>query len=245
MARVPEDGSLGDADDDELELPLDFNCPIRQEVRSLPRCTRSAPRGGSGGHNWSCIRRGVDLAPSPGEQVMQDPVVAADGQSYERAAIAEWFRRGHRTSPVTNQRLPSLTLTPNARLKAVIADFVAKLPRRRLERQLRRDRELAIAMSFEETETPRPPAQHADAAAAEEGAEDRADEARSAGDSSAASSQRRMPPSKRARRGSPAGLCSSPADEVRRGRFALPDCANVPTARSACWAGHTGDVAGA
>jgi hypothetical protein len=32
---------------------------------------------------------------------MQDPVLAADGFSYERAAIEDWFAKGHRTSPKT------------------------------------------------------------------------------------------------------------------------------------------------
>ena len=32
---------------------------------------------------------------------MQDPVLAADGFSYEREAIEDWFAKGHRTSPKT------------------------------------------------------------------------------------------------------------------------------------------------
>ena len=32
---------------------------------------------------------------------MQDPVLAGDGFSYERAAIEDWFAKGHRTSPKT------------------------------------------------------------------------------------------------------------------------------------------------
>ena len=36
---------------------------------------------------------------------MQDPVLAADGFSYERAAIEDWFAKGHRTSPKTGLQL--------------------------------------------------------------------------------------------------------------------------------------------
>ena len=32
---------------------------------------------------------------------MHDPVLAADGFSYERTAIEDWFAKGHRTSPKT------------------------------------------------------------------------------------------------------------------------------------------------
>lgn len=38
---------------------------------------------------------------------MVDPVVCADGQTYERAALARWFASGSVTSPVTNARLPN------------------------------------------------------------------------------------------------------------------------------------------
>ena len=39
------------------------------------------------------------------QEVMNDPVICADGHSYERAAIEEWFRTKHKTSPLTNERL--------------------------------------------------------------------------------------------------------------------------------------------
>jgi hypothetical protein len=56
-------------------------------------------------------------------EVMEDPVVAADGHSYEREAIETWFR-GHNTSPMTNQVIP-LTLLPNVTLRKLIAAWRA------------------------------------------------------------------------------------------------------------------------
>ena len=53
-------------------------------------------------------------------QPMTDPVVAADGHSYDRAAIEGWFRSGHRTSPMTGQTLRSQALIPNHRLRQMI-----------------------------------------------------------------------------------------------------------------------------
>jgi len=43
---------------------------------------------------------------------MVDPVVTADGHTYERAAIEQWLRV-HDTSPMTGQPLPSKTLSPD------------------------------------------------------------------------------------------------------------------------------------
>jgi hypothetical protein len=43
---------------------------------------------------------------------MVDPVVAADGYTYDRASIEEWFQRSD-TSPMTNERLVNKNLVPN------------------------------------------------------------------------------------------------------------------------------------
>ena len=48
----------------------------------------------------------------------RDPVVAADGHSYERSAIAERLAR-RETSPVTGCRLPHPLVMPNPRCAAV------------------------------------------------------------------------------------------------------------------------------
>lgn len=42
-----------------------------------------------------------------------DPVVAADGFTYERASIERWFSEGKRTSPHTGAVLPNQKLIPN------------------------------------------------------------------------------------------------------------------------------------
>jgi hypothetical protein len=51
-------------------------------------------------------------------EVMEDPVIAEDGQTYEREAIATWVA-GHGTSPMTRQRMAN-TLIPNRAIKASI-----------------------------------------------------------------------------------------------------------------------------
>mmetsp|Transcript_7083 Transcript_7083/g.13844 ORF Transcript_7083/g.13844 Transcript_7083/m.13844 type:complete len:119 (+) Transcript_7083:1112-1468(+) len=61
--------------------------------------------------------------------VFEDPVVAADGFTYERSAIEQWLRANSR-SPQTNQPLPHRNLVPNITLRAQIealSDSLTKL----------------------------------------------------------------------------------------------------------------------
>ena len=51
---------------------------------------------------------------------MKDPVITADGTTFERCAIQEWFSTGARTSPTTNEPLENLTLIPNHVCKRLI-----------------------------------------------------------------------------------------------------------------------------
>ena len=73
-------------------------------------------------------RRGSAVAAPPADflcpittEVLQDPVIAMDGFTYEREAIAAWFRR-HDTSPITRQVVPP-TLIPNNNLRSQIASW--------------------------------------------------------------------------------------------------------------------------
>ena len=78
---------------------------------------RVRPAGAGGG--------GAEPGPGRGEragdvghcpitiQPFEDPVVAADGHTYERSAVERWFAEGNRTSPLTGARLESVVLIPN------------------------------------------------------------------------------------------------------------------------------------
>jgi len=57
------------------------------------------------------------------QDIMQDPVVAADGHTYERVALEVWLIN-HNTSPMTNQPLPHKNLTPSHTLKSMIREFI-------------------------------------------------------------------------------------------------------------------------
>mmetsp|Transcript_39389 Transcript_39389/g.78961 ORF Transcript_39389/g.78961 Transcript_39389/m.78961 type:complete len:93 (-) Transcript_39389:20-298(-) len=55
-------------------------------------------------------------------EVMTDPVLAADGFSYERRAIQEWLDSGKMTSPKTGILLESKELRGNLSLRSLIQD---------------------------------------------------------------------------------------------------------------------------
>ena len=57
-------------------------------------------------------------------EIYEDPVMAADGFSYERREIENWFARGKHTSPKTNEELPHVMLVPNRDLRAMCQDFL-------------------------------------------------------------------------------------------------------------------------
>jgi hypothetical protein len=56
-------------------------------------------------------------------EVMERPVVAVDGHTYEEVAIRAWFAAGKLTSPRTNARLAATTLVPNFALRKAIEEW--------------------------------------------------------------------------------------------------------------------------
>jgi hypothetical protein len=53
-------------------------------------------------------------------ELMTDPVVAEDGHSYERTAIARWFAEGHQTSPKSREIIGP-ALLPNHAMRALMS----------------------------------------------------------------------------------------------------------------------------
>ena len=51
---------------------------------------------------------------------MVDPVIAADGHTYEHSAMEHWLQ-GSSTSPVTADKLPHTRLIPNVLVKSALA----------------------------------------------------------------------------------------------------------------------------
>ena len=82
-----------------------------------------AEKAMGGQHRRDFVREGEDieeyLCPITLE-IMREPVVAADGRTYERVAITNWLLT-HDVSPVTNLPMSSSNLIPNIQLKNLIS----------------------------------------------------------------------------------------------------------------------------
>ena len=52
--------------------------------------------------------------------IMSDPVMIATGHTYDRCCIEKWLVNGHRTCPMSGQRLRHSELTPNIALRNII-----------------------------------------------------------------------------------------------------------------------------
>ncbi|CAG9319863.1 unnamed protein product [Blepharisma stoltei] len=58
------------------------------------------------------------------QELMQDPVIAADGHTYERKAIKRWLKTGNRRSPLTNESLTNMTFIENYLARSLIHEFI-------------------------------------------------------------------------------------------------------------------------
>ncbi|KAK1369642.1 hypothetical protein POM88_035734 [Heracleum sosnowskyi] len=58
------------------------------------------------------------------QEIMQEPVVASDGYTYETEAIKGWLERGNDTSPMTDQKLANDILIPNHALRSAIQEWL-------------------------------------------------------------------------------------------------------------------------
>ncbi|CAN6461469.1 unnamed protein product [Victoria cruziana] len=67
-------------------------------------------------------------------ELMQDPVIVATGQTYERSCIEKWLDAGLKTCPKTQLPLPHTILTPNYALRSLITQWCenngVKLPKK-------------------------------------------------------------------------------------------------------------------
>jgi hypothetical protein len=58
-------------------------------------------------------------------ELMEEPVVAADGHTYEKSAILEWFEK-KLTSPKTNEPLPTKMIFANLSVRTAILEYIEK-----------------------------------------------------------------------------------------------------------------------
>lgn len=87
--------------------------------------------------------------------VMQNPVVAGDGHTYERISIETWLAGGHDKGPLTGELLPHGVLTPNLALKKMIEEWRPNKQAKTSDFDKRPSKEIAekITQAFKEQTT--------------------------------------------------------------------------------------------
>jgi hypothetical protein len=90
----------------------------------MPAASSAAAASAASGSSSSGRRPPPDAFLCPiSQELMAEPVMAADGHSYEKAEIEKWFATGKQTSPMTNSAMASRALTPNHTLKSQIREW--------------------------------------------------------------------------------------------------------------------------
>jgi len=93
------------------------------ESSEVPDSDSEQPDGGEGEQQQQEYVDVPELYLCPITQdLMEDPVMAADGFTYERKAIMEWLK-GHRRSPMTNEPMAEIVLIANHGLKSAIEEW--------------------------------------------------------------------------------------------------------------------------
>lgn len=118
---------MAKAEKDRREATLALDSKMQQNKASIPS---SAPE--------NMVSHEADELEPPSElcccitgDLMDDPVTAMDGHTYERSAIEAWFARfdsAHSpTSPLTNEALPSRRLIPSHNIRSQCKTWKEKL----------------------------------------------------------------------------------------------------------------------
>eukprot|EP00928_Gymnodinium_smaydae_P005331 TRINITY_DN11819_c0_g3_i1.p1 TRINITY_DN11819_c0_g3~~TRINITY_DN11819_c0_g3_i1.p1 ORF type:complete len:234 (+),score=29.87 TRINITY_DN11819_c0_g3_i1:167-868(+) len=104
------------------------SCRVRNPQSSAMTCTEGSPllphvETSSIGHDIECKWQHPPSFYCPiSQQCMHDPVVLADGHSYERRYIEKWLK-DHSTSPVSGLQLDQLAIFPNHALRNAIEEY--------------------------------------------------------------------------------------------------------------------------
>ena len=115
--NVDKDEQASDAEVDEQDY-----APPTKRVRRARTTTVSigiTVNAGGGGEEAPDWRRFLECPIT--QEIMVDPVVAEDGQTYERRALARWLGRC-RISPLTG-KVMGFRMVPNHAMKSMIAKF--------------------------------------------------------------------------------------------------------------------------
>lgn len=100
--------------------------PDNTNVNEAP--TKEHDKGAGTSNAGTGGEKGTPQAPSSfycpiSMELMSEPVMVATGHTYDKECIERWLAQGHRTCPVTGQRLRHLELVPNFALRNAIQEW--------------------------------------------------------------------------------------------------------------------------
>ena len=105
-------------------LTVDDLCGVGVPADDASRIVAAASASASGG---AAATSGGDhpesLCCPISMELMECPVIAADGNTYDRSSIEDWLARGNTTSPTTGAPLEHLHLADNHLVKSMVAEY--------------------------------------------------------------------------------------------------------------------------
>ena len=105
-------------------LTVDDLCGVGVPADDASRIVAAASASASGG---AAATSGGDhpesLCCPISMELMECPVMAADGNTYDRSSIEAWLKTGKKTSPMTGAPLAHLGLTPNNLVRSMVSEY--------------------------------------------------------------------------------------------------------------------------
>ena len=122
LIRLLEDALAAAARERPAQMPLNEEDVKLSMMAQARRASRNA-------HDEAVLIYGIPEPPDAlvcpiSMELMEDPVLAMDGHTYDRSSIEAWLKTGKKTSPKTNEALPSTTLYPNHAVKSMVQDYL-------------------------------------------------------------------------------------------------------------------------
>lgn len=114
------------------QFPPSYTAPVTSPPIQVSQPSPIPPSSSTGNRALSAAAEGL-CCPITAE-IMVDPVVIADGTTYEREAIEKWFEN-NKTSPATGKVVAHKKLTPNIAVRQTIEAYREEKRREEQQRQ--------------------------------------------------------------------------------------------------------------
>lgn len=116
--------AIVDADDVDLEA-TDRALQMLRDLKELKLKKSTSLKLGSGydNHETVTVTSPEEFRCPLSKELMRDPVIVANGQTYDRPFIQKWLKSGNRTCPRTQQVLTHTILTPNQLIREMIQQW--------------------------------------------------------------------------------------------------------------------------